>query len=111
MDAYIFQAALYCATCAGDIKLHLIMEGKAPADPHDESSYDSDDYPKGPYSNGGGEADSPQHCDTCGKFLENPLTSDGIDYVRAAVQEARRSLHVRHSVALDEWAPFYGLDG
>jgi hypothetical protein len=28
-----------------------------------ESDYDSEDLPKGPYADGGGEADTPQHCD------------------------------------------------
>jgi len=28
----------------------------------------------GPYPDGGGEADAPQHCGGCGVFLENPLT-------------------------------------
>jgi hypothetical protein len=43
-----------------------------------ESDYDSDDLPKGPYADGGGEADTPQHCDDCRRFLENPLTGDGL---------------------------------
>jgi hypothetical protein len=34
-----------------------------------ESDYDSDDLPKGPYAQGGGEADTPQHCEGCGQFL------------------------------------------
>ena len=42
----------------------------------DESDYDSDDLSKGPYPDDGGEADTPRHCDTCGVFLENPLTAD-----------------------------------
>jgi hypothetical protein len=55
---------------------------KEPRDPDDESSYDSDDWPKGPYRHGGGEADCPQHCGACGLFLENALTDDGDSYVR-----------------------------
>lgn len=31
-------------------------------EPQDESLYDSGEWPKGPYGNGGGEANSPQHC-------------------------------------------------
>ena len=50
-------------------------------DPEDEHAYDSDDYPKGPDGDGGGEADSPQHCGMCGLFLNNPLTDDGREYV------------------------------
>ncbi len=44
----------------------------------DETAYDSDDFPKGPYPDGGGEADGPSYCDDCGKFLENDLTDDGL---------------------------------
>jgi len=42
---------------------------------------DSNHYPHGPIGDGGGEADCPQHCDSCGAFLENPLTPDGVAYV------------------------------
>lgn len=72
-----------------------------PKDPDDESSYDSDEYPKGPYPDGGGESDSPWHCGAgsdclnaielsdgtkVGAWLENELTTDGVDYVREAIQ-------------------------
>lgn len=85
MDVFIFQAALICSTCGtlykqGTDKPEHVNES-------DESSYDSDDWPKGPYSDGGGEADSPQHCDHCGDFLDNPLTGDGETYVRDAFRE------------------------
>jgi hypothetical protein len=85
MNAYIFQAALLCEPCG---KATCDQLRKSIADLHpgfdedNESTYDSDYYPKGPYPDGGGEADCPQHCDHCGVFLENPLTSDGYDYVR-----------------------------
>lgn len=51
-------------------------------DDSDESSYDSGEFPKGPYGNGGGESDTPQHCGGCHEFLENPLTSAGYRYIR-----------------------------
>ena len=51
-------------------------------DPSNEHTWDSDDYPKGPYADGGGEADSPQFCAHCNAFLRNPLTADGLEYVR-----------------------------
>src|SRR5271155_2436152 len=85
MDAYVYQAAVWCPDCTRTIKKELKKAGEEPEDPDDESSYDSDDYPKGPYSDGGGESDSPQHCDGCKVFLENPLTGDGEEYVREAV--------------------------
>jgi len=37
------------------------------------ASDDCDEYPVGPYPEGGGEADYPRHCDHCGLFLRNPL--------------------------------------
>jgi hypothetical protein len=39
------------------------------------------------YVDGGGESDCPQHCGTCGVYLENPLTKDGIAYVLEAIEE------------------------
>jgi len=97
VNAYIYQAALLCEHCANAWREGLTDTG------------DSDDYPQGPYSEGGGEADSPQHCDTCGLFLENPLTAEGVGYVEEAMREALKSGRLQ-SEALIEWAPFYGLD-
>lgn len=88
MKVYIFQAALLCQGCghAAIENVKVLHPKNVPAldalgFPLDESSYDSDQFPKGPYDNGGGEADTPQHCDHCGVFLENPLTGDGMLYV------------------------------
>ena len=93
MNAYIYQAALYCEDCGRAIRKRLRQEGKAPDD-------DSDNYPKGPFGDGGGESDCPEHCaayDDClnaidlpdgrkiGAWLENPLTGDGVNYVREAI--------------------------
>jgi hypothetical protein len=107
MDAYTYAADLHCETCANDIMFDLDRAGKKPADTDDEFSYDSGDYPKGPTAYGGGEADSPQHCGTCGEFLENDLTSDGVAYIRDAVVEAIRSGRV--SDALRVWVEYYGI--
>lgn len=85
MLAYVYQAALLCPDCAIQVKLSLREAGKVPDNPMDESTFDSGDYPKGPYTDGGGEADSPCHCDHCHVFLENPLTSDGQEYVKEAL--------------------------
>jgi len=89
MNTYIYQADLYCENCTKAIKAE-INAGKRgcclPPHPEDESSFDSDTYPKGPYPDGGGEADSNQHCGTCGVFLENPLTRDGEQYLREMVK-------------------------
>ena len=67
---------------------------------------DSDTYPQGPYAYGGGEADSPQHCDGCQTFLWNPLTSDGYLYVMEAC--ARDRSEGRHdSIACRVWQAAY----
>lgn len=93
MDAYIFKADIYCAGCAAELR------GFYSARRHSE---DSDDYPQGPYAQGGGEADCPQHCGQCGKFLENPLTGEGYDYVREAVCGPDAN-----SETVQQWAAFY----
>ncbi|KPL25612.1 MAG: hypothetical protein AMJ75_00440 [Phycisphaerae bacterium SM1_79] len=100
MDAYIYKAALYCEDCIEKIKAELTP----PADPKHKNTYDSDDYPKGPYADGGGEADAPQHCYGCGVFLENQLTTDGYKYVLATVQEY---IYLEESIA--NWFEFYQL--
>ena len=104
MNAYAYNAELFCETCAGKAREAIIAEGLAPADSEDESSYDSDEFPKGPTERGGGEADSPQHCAGCKVFLENPLTTDGEDYVRKALADGSGDKDV-----LKQWAEFYGF--
>lgn len=85
MRVFVFQAALYCQHCGQDHRDGLpIPPG---ADLANESTFDSGQYPKGPYADGGGEADTPQHCDDCGTFLENTLTPDGFKYVQEAAEE------------------------
>lgn len=101
MQVYMFHAALLCEDC-GETACNRTPFPEY-ATPDDEGSYDSDDYPKGPYSNGGGEADSPQHCDDCGAFLENPLTDDGYEYVQDVLDNGRKT----EISAL--WAGFYNL--
>lgn len=51
------------------------------------------------HADGGGEADTPQHCANCGVPLENPLTSDGVHYVlNEAEEEARRPASERNRI-------------
>jgi hypothetical protein len=77
LEAFIYCAALLCGDCGEDVRKDITDAGHAPADPDNESTYDSDQFPKGSYPDGGGEADGPQFCDHCGTFLENPLTDEG----------------------------------
>ena len=111
MNVYVYQADLWCEDCAIDVMTDIRRDHpeKEPEDPDDDVMFDSDDWPKGPYADGGGESDYPSHCAECGCFLENPLTDDGYAYVRQAVADAIRNGRT-DSVAVTEWAPFYDID-
>ena len=124
MDAYICKAGLWCGPCV--IKTVVAARKAAPGaidmSPAEalqqivsangftrESHYDSEDLPKGPYVQGGGEADTPQHCEGCKQFLGNPLTSDGMLWVEGAIRDY---LTTRNPIAVttdtvNEWADFY----
>lgn len=104
---YAYQAALWCASCAKEIIANKTAAGEAPEDPDNEETFDSDDFPKGPYFEG--EADNPQYCDGCGEFLENDLTADGVTYVKERIEEALIAGN-RASIAITEWLPFYDPD-
>jgi hypothetical protein len=106
MDAYIYQAAMLCSDCAGEITNAIEWRaGRDIARPW-KSWEDSDSYPQGPHPNGGGEADTPQHCDGCGVFLENPLTTDGSRYVNEQLIEHARDGSGDTNV-LTNWAKYY----
>jgi hypothetical protein len=127
MDAYLYEAALWCGPCV--IKA-LVAERKAAPGAIDmapaealqqiasangftsENDYDSDDLPKGPYVDGGGEADTPQHCDGCRQFLENSLTGDGLVYVEDAILDFLKNTKLTGATndAVVEWADFYKDD-
>lgn len=102
-DVYMFQGALYCEDCGRDIQDTLRKEGKAPENEDDEESFDSDDFPKGPFSGGGGEADTIHHCDSngeclnaiklpCGSkigaWLGNDLTGEGDRWLAESIRES-----------------------
>jgi len=89
----IYQADVYCAGCTEKIKKEL--RSKTPEDLDDESSFDSDDYPKVADLEKE-ESDSPQHCGShercvnaiklpCGSkigaWLGGSLTGEGIEMV------------------------------
>ena len=80
MNAYIFNADIYCTDCANEMIDECRERGI-------DDDGDSNTYPQGPFPNGGGEADCPQHCGSCHAFLENPLTGDGDDYVLSAIAD------------------------
>jgi hypothetical protein len=91
MQAYIYQADIYCEDCGRAIRRRIRAEGNAPANPKDETSYDSDQYPKGPTDNGGGESDKPEHCGACHCPLGNDLTTHGVEYVLEYAEQALKS--------------------
>ena len=92
MQVYIYKANIYCEDCTFDIDKDVSQRLIA-------DTGDSNNFPQGPYANGGGESDTPQHCATCGLFLENPLTSNGYDYVKQAIHDLAS---VRHKVTTAE---------
>ena len=65
---YIYAADTWCDSCGERIRAELLAEGSAPVDPSDEYSYDSDDFPKGPFPLE--ETDGPNHCAAQGDCLE-----------------------------------------
>jgi len=102
-EAFIFQAEIYCVDCGQAIRDRITKAGKAPATPDDERSYDSDQFPKGPFTDGGGESDTPANCAACHKFLHNPLTDAGVKYVLEYLKEYTDDKRGAGD-ALDEWA-------
>lgn len=107
MNAYVYQAAMLCECCGRAARKRLDAEGKRPADVDAEYTYDSDEYPKGPYPDGGGEADSPQHCDACGLFLENDITGEGEAHIYGCIIEALSTGNVAECIR--EWIDHYGI--
>ena len=111
---YIYQADVYCNDCGAAICASLKSQGKAPEDEMDHRSYNSDDYPKDADVEHN-ESDVPEHCAQCGKFMHNPLTSDGYRYVADALSQLPALTSIvklqegGHS-ALAEWASWYGFD-
>jgi hypothetical protein len=110
MDAYLYQAALLCADCAvitmNEIELLNMLGGSSSPFRRTKPWTDSDSYPQGPYPDGGGEADTPQHCDACCIFLKNPLTTDGSRYLNEQLIEHARDGSGDADV-LASWARYY----
>ena len=105
---YIYQADVWCGNCAKEIAAELTAAGEAPEDPSDERSYDSDQFPKGPFFDE--ESDAPEHCSGCHIFLENPLTTRGQEYMQQMVDEAIEKGRGEEP-HIKEWMDFYGYHG
>ena len=117
----IYQADVWCDSCADEIRDRIADEGFAPEDPDDECSYDSDEYPK--YMGDNEESDTPMHCVAGEECLEcwtlpsgrkigaplGDLTSEGRAYViDTAREELNRKGEVGEVAAL--WCQLYDID-
>jgi hypothetical protein len=104
-DVYTYQGALYCDDCAEQIIEELDAQGA-------EDDGDSEQYPQGPYSDGGGESDIPQHCDNGAQCVNavqvpggakigcpfgNPLTDESASHLVEAIAKdvLRQDDHAR----------------
>lgn len=123
--AYIYCADIYCDDCGAAIRDRLTGEGKAPADPSDEWSYDSDEFPK--CVGDDDESDTPQHCavgedcinairigdgddDKVG-LLFGELTHDGTAYIEDAIDEANRDGSTWSRAVVGLWYRHYTDEG
>lgn len=72
LDAYAFNAALYCVDCGQRIILDVYAKrGNAPLPWPDE--LDSEILPQPVFF---GESDTAQHCDDCGQYLYGSESED-----------------------------------
>ena len=94
---YAYNAALWCDDCAEKITDKLDKAGH-------EDTGDTNEYPQ--WYSDSEESDCPQHCDGCGEFLENSLTSYGEDYVKEHVDDDEEA-GITDSVVVTVWKPFY----
>ena len=107
---YAYNAALYCDDCANKIMVDLdkidaeLVGDDYPAACLMADSGDTDDYPQ--YASDNEESDCPEHCDGCGEFLGNSLTSDGCEYVASAYREDMLA-GCTDSVAVTIWREYY----
>ena len=104
MNAYIYNADIYCEPCASTIQQDLAQAEPLRNFPEELDEYliDSNEWPVGPYAGGGGESDTPQHCGNCRAFLENALTSDGYEYVATALADVGGDTATKEA-----WRGFY----
>lgn len=91
---YVWGADVHCEDC--------YLAGKldgSDCDGNEAEGYDAD------YQ----ESDTPLHCRTCGEHIPGPLTAYGRAYVTHAVALALRPSARAASLALEVWAPEYGV--
>lgn len=115
--SYIYRADVWCDDCGRAICRRLKREGKSPANPDDEWTFDSDEYPK--RAGDDEESDTPEHC-AAGEhcinaitlpsgekvgYLFGELTAVGVGYVKESVAEAEEGLGSKEVVEL--WQEHY----
>jgi len=119
--AYIYGADVYCDDCGNAIRKRLTEEGKAPADPSNERSYDSGNFPKCvDDDDDDAESDTPQHCavgEDCINAIEidggkvgllfGELTCDGMGYVEDAISDANRDENTWSRAVVELWYRYY----
>tara|TARA_Y100000310_G_C20062241_1_gene525543 strand:+ start:70 stop:492 length:423 start_codon:yes stop_codon:yes gene_type:complete len=112
---YIYNAALYCQPCGKALVEQF--NGALDKDTrnvlgwsnHPDLYEDSNTWPQ-EYSRHDGETDSPDHCETCHRFLGRRLTDDGVEYVRqSAVDDLDQ--HGAIGDVVQGWLDYYGVDG
>jgi hypothetical protein len=117
--AYAYNADIFCDRCGNAIKFALRADHKGPEDEDDQSSFDSDDFPK--WADEDEATDCPQHCgagEECkdaidlegrkvGALIGSNLTREGIEYVIETLSEPARTRFQRALGAL--WAEAYGI--
>ena len=89
---YAYNADTYCDDCAAKIVEACDNEGC-------EDTGDTNDYPQYCFSN---ECDYPDHCADCDEFLENDITTDGVDYIKERYAD--------DPDAYQEYVDFYGIE-
>lgn len=99
---YLYQADAFCDDCGAAIADELPTPEGFP----NESAWDSNEYPKGPYTEGQESADCPQHCAHCEALLDTGLTDYGVAYVADALVawDGRPEI-------LEQWAELYANYG
>jgi hypothetical protein len=102
---FMFDGGLYCPDCASGIERDLIGQGLAMCQGSDDSTI----WPVAFSSTHFGETDSPDHCETCQRFLGRRLTDDGVAYVQqSAVDDLDQ--HGAIGDVVQGWLDYYGID-
>lgn len=101
MNAYKFYSQRLCEPCAETIKKTLDLGGL-----QDDGNCNT--YPQGPVGDGGGIDSLPRACWRCSKFLENPLSNEGVVFVMESFATSASKGQELDQLQ-KEWSSFYGI--